>query len=928
MSELDFSSSLEALADYQPLTWQTRLYNRLRACDVPPACDLPTGLGKTSVIPIWLIAFASQVSAREPATLPRRLIYIVNRRTVVDQATHVAERLRNRILGDERVSPSFREVLAHLRNALRQATALSAEQPIAISALRGELADNEEWKADPARPAIIVGTIDMIGSKLLFSGYGDGHRMRPHHAGLIGHDSLIVHDEAHLSPAFGTLLRAIAAEQRRCCEPRRIQVIELSATPSIDQGGGDSPIRLEPEDERDPLIPRRLNAMKSLFLHEIQADRLSEHIVDCALGYESKSLKVLIYVRSPELAKGIVRHLKKRLKANANERVALLTGTVRGYERDQLVKASNVYQALMNAEFRVDETIYLVSTSAGEVGIDLDADHMVGDLTTLDSVIQRLGRVNRSGGQDRKARVDLFFEANEKDNKAKKRVKDRDSKRGDTTTKLLLENLPRREDGSFDASPRALLALFTQMSPHEREEAFAPKPAIVRSTDTLFDAWALTSIREELPGRPAVAAYLHGLTSDPPETYVAWRSEVDLLAKGDVPPQTLRDWFKRCRLEAHERLRDLTNRVARELQKIAMRQREQPIPCVVLDDRGEAELVLLQDLVRHHESAIEFRTLILPVEAGGLTSEGILDGSVKEKAHGTDVAEAYGKRARVVVKSVGNTYSHHRLTPDRTDGIHEDSLPVEQEFPSVQRAAARIAQSHRKVVSEIIRLTEPLEGDEDEGEARYLVLLVEPKQAATEDPESAGYKRTPTLDKHSEQAALMADKIGTALKLQKPLHNAIVSAARWHDSGKNRRLWQRAVFNDDGDVVLAKSGPKGMDWRRLGGYRHEFGSLLDAARDNEVLSHAEADLILHLIAAHHGRARPHFDPDAWDTECYETSANAEAAHEVMRRYGRVQQRFGRWGLAWLESLVRCADVMASRQAAQEDIPSLPDEDDA
>src|SRR5439155_4689881 len=111
--------------------------------------DLPAGLGKTSVIPIWLIAFTSQVIAAETPKLPRRLIYIVNRRTVVDQATQIAERLRNRILRHEAVAPSFTDILDQLRNALRQATAVSADQPIAISTLRGELADNEEWKADP-----------------------------------------------------------------------------------------------------------------------------------------------------------------------------------------------------------------------------------------------------------------------------------------------------------------------------------------------------------------------------------------------------------------------------------------------------------------------------------------------------------------------------------------------------------------------------------------------------------------------------------------------------------------------------------------------------------------------------------------------------------------------------------------------------------
>ena len=50
--------------------------------------DVPTGLGKTSVMALWLIALA------EGAELPRRLVYVVDRRAVVDQATRFAEQLR------------------------------------------------------------------------------------------------------------------------------------------------------------------------------------------------------------------------------------------------------------------------------------------------------------------------------------------------------------------------------------------------------------------------------------------------------------------------------------------------------------------------------------------------------------------------------------------------------------------------------------------------------------------------------------------------------------------------------------------------------------------------------------------------------------------------------------------------------------------
>jgi hypothetical protein len=53
----------------------------------------------------------------------------------------------------------------------------------------------------------------MIGSRLLFSGYGAGTSYRrAQGTGLIGYNSLIVHDEAHLSPDERPGSLALAAE--------------------------------------------------------------------------------------------------------------------------------------------------------------------------------------------------------------------------------------------------------------------------------------------------------------------------------------------------------------------------------------------------------------------------------------------------------------------------------------------------------------------------------------------------------------------------------------------------------------------------------------------------------------------------------------------------------------------------------------------
>ncbi len=72
---------------------------------------------------------------------------------------------------------------------------------------------------------------------------------------------------------------------------------------------------------------------------------------------------------------------------------------------------------------------------------------------------------------------------------------------------------------------------------------------------------------------------------------------------------------------------------------------------------------------------------------------------------------------------------------------------------------------------------------------------------------------------------------------------------------------------------------------------------------------------MHLIATHHGHARPHFDPVAQDPEASELE-NTAVLEETPRRFGKLQRTFGRWGLAWLESIFRCADVLASINAAQ------------
>lgn len=910
MIDSDFAVLFSALTGNHPLRWQGRLFERMRRGDLPLTCSLPTGLGKTSVIPIWLIAFALRADTTGQK-LPRRLFYIVNRRTVVDQATDMAERLRRRLVGfDSTLSSHEVEALARLKEILVRCAAANGTDPVAISTLRGDLADNEEWKADPARPAIVIGTIDMIGSKLLFSGYGDGPYRRAHHAGLVGQDSLIVHDEAHLTPAFGQLLRCIADEQRRCHEPRPIHVMELSATT---RGTGDDTLELEQEDDQDPLVQQRVDAQKWVKIHLSTNESTLDQIVDLAMAHEPNSSKVLIYLRSPEDVKSIAGKLEKKLGANAGDRIATLTGTMRGWERDLLVRTNGVYRALLDEQFRVHRTVYLVSTSAGEVGIDLDADHMVCDLTTLDSIIQRLGRVNRCGGEWRVATVDIVASGESISSSRKSNADtsskdpaasgeehetnpDGSGKEGETSSEAartspsrlsknkidsrlratidLLRKLPKDGGERLEATPRALKNLIFDITEDEKQAAFAETAKIIGVTDILLDSWSLTSIKGKLPGCPEVADYLHGLTRELPETYVVWRKEVDWFADARVDADVVRDWFRACRIKARERLRDHSTRIKKNLKAILANHRksgtEKDFSVILLDERGEPRWSRLSMIVEK-QFRLDYLTVVLPVEVGGLNDQGMLDATSADKI------------ARAVVDD------DQRKVITWTEG---DDLPS------------------NLVEKERVPLNVP-EGDE-EVNAKYVLLLVALEESAMENPESTAACQT--LHDHSAEIAECATRIAKALALDAGIADALAEAARRHDLGKARKIWQWYARNANLSVPLAKS-TKYLHGRVLGGFRHEFGSLLESAADQGMSNHPERDLVLHLIASHHDWARPHFEPRSFDNEKFTTAENETEALEVMRRFGRLQQRFGRWGLAWLESLLRCADITASRLAS-------------
>ena len=890
---MPFTEIFLNLTGSNPFPWQEAFYRCLTEDERPPqSADLPTGLGKTSVVAIWLIALLTR-----PDRVPRRLVYVVNRRTVVDQTSAEVERLRERLIANP-------ELLAKL-------TALCAVQvdvPLALSTLRGQFADNREWCADPARPAVIVGTVDMIGSGLLFSRYTCGFKTRPHHAAFLGQDVLLVHDEAHLEPAFQRLLDSIVSEQQRCCDFRPLKVIELSATAR----SGGTPFVLTPADEQHEIVSQRLKAAKHLRFTAIEDEKTSlvPKLVEHALAYRDSGRAALIFARSVEAVQKVAAAL-----ASENLHCEVLTGTMRGLERDRLIKKPVLSRFLplssrpADAESPQEGTCYLIATSAGEVGVNLSADGLICDLSTYESMAQRFGRVNRFGHLTDSV-IQIVHPTSFKNTEPEDSKFDPIEAAREHTFALMqqLKN---------DASPDALRKLKQQLGAQTMLDAFTPDPTIRPATEILFDAWAMTTIREPLPGRPPIAPYLHGDAEwQPPETHVAWREEVKLITtelQEIYPPEDLLSEFP---LKPHELLRDRSSRVRAELEQIqkellkggdekAGLAKARNTPIWILHQDGSVEpsnLAYLAD--KDNEESLHHKTLILPPDLGGLSSAGLLDGKMAP-APGTsldvgDMSNTEGKplRLRKFVTSL------------------EEDIPVGLKV--------------LLTIDTLIKEEDLSEDEADESSKPRYWLWLEADSAQGSDRTQS--KNAVLLDRHVADAVGHARSIVCKLGLSESLSRCVILAAMIHDLGKRRGNWQRGIGNYDKTVCYAKPGKVLGTKKRLiprpgiEPYRHEFGSLLDVVvaerlqQQDEAIQHEftaltedEKDIVLHLVAAHHGRARPHFPAkESFDIGPDYADVQSVAA-EVPQRFARLQRRFGRWGLAYLESLLRSADYAASAE---------------
>jgi len=421
---------------FEPFPWQIRLARRVcqprpqngkgtPSTGWPDALALPTGSGKTTCIDIAVFALACQADLpANERTAPRRILFVVDRRVIVDEAyRHALELARKLYQADGGILKAVADALRCIGGT---------DTPLTCHQLRGGMYRDDAWARSPTQPCIIASTVDQIGSRLLFRAYGRSFKSWPVHAGLAGNDSLILLDEAHCANPFLQTVKAVARYRQPpwANEPPRspFQVVVLSATPPSECG---EVFDVRQEDRNHPVLGPRLSVSKPTRLVVATKAKGPTALRELAVTLVEQAIELLSEQRqaiaiivnrirtaclvdkllgtavNPEVASESFddRTLKRLHKALLEKGVkefdhVLMTGRMRPIDRQDV---TDFWLEKLNAvrahARRLDRPVFVTATQCLEVGANLDFDGMVSEVASLDALRQRFGRLNRMGRQ-------------------------------------------------------------------------------------------------------------------------------------------------------------------------------------------------------------------------------------------------------------------------------------------------------------------------------------------------------------------------------------------------------------------------------------------------------------------------------------------------------------------------------------------------
>lgn len=907
----DFDAFFRDVHGVEPFPWQKRLLRHVvERGHWPNVLDLPTGTGKTAAMDVALFHLALEAEKGSERRAPMRIAFVVDRRLVVDDAFTRAQRLE-RVLSRDPTGST-----ARVAAALQEFAGGPEAPPVLARRLRGGVPREDDWARTPAQPTILCSTVDQVGSRLLFRGYGVSDTMKPVHAGLLGADCLLLLDEAHLAEPFRQTLDWVHTYRGRgwrdVHEASPWAIALLTATPGTREG---EVFGLDADDLSHPVLQRRLDASKPARLVLATRARMSKakpesqgkelELQSRADGLVAETGSALKHFTHPEhgvthAAIAVVVNRVARARAVydritrewPNADIELIIGPARAVDRDSL--AERLAPIRTGAQRTLERPLILVATQCIEVGVDIDLDGLITEAASLDALRQRFGRLNRDGRRIVPYAAIIAWK------------NDVSARHDDPVYGHAIRASWDRLNGHADDGDRQKVVEFGLKGfrvPLDGE-VLSPKDHAPVLLPAHLDLLGQTS---PVPGAdPAVGLFLHGPKREPDAIAIVWRSDI----AGTEPAESVRRLLTLVPPRAGEAIELPLWTVRRWLREgrqvslgsLADSPTTRPEDPAEDDSRGrEAFRWKGHDERSDWVGPSDLRpgdAIVVPSTYGGVDRFGWNPKAKAATDRGAAAARPFARRrfaVRVAPALVGDVdaealtdalaAAESRKWEDLRDAVLALRLPQELRGDLERLDRARPDRAGRRVVV----YTDAYPPDMG-GRMRGLVLLaprgIEDEASesgdggfitATEDDFAGslpGYQVT--LKDHCYAVARLTAQFAKAAGLSKERQNDLNVAGRLHDAGKADARFQAWLhYGDplgpditDPNAVLAKSGrllPRAA--RQAAGlpeyWRHEALSVRLAPHMPAFSEATDPELVLWLIGSHHGHGRtlfPHCDP--------------------------------------------------------------------
>lgn len=671
-------------------------------------------------------------------------------------------------------------------------------------------------------------------------------------------------------------------------------------------------------------------------LADTAVELLGEQLAD---ETEGATHTVGCFVNTVVRAVAVAQELRRRTIDGRAVRVVMVCGQVRPLDIDRLEVS---HPGLLSPAGNPDVDV-LVSTQSLEVGVDLDLAALVTELASGSALAQRAGRVNRRGLRPR-GRVVVVVP---------------DGAMPASTGSATVKFPDRVRSGPYQAPELrdALVWLVGRstdpagLAPWQLRGAGRPPQAVARRTlyqrPELAQAWHWARTSDDLAADPELALWLAEDFSDD--------TSIGLVVRDDLPVDTS---------DALRLIKDLPPR-RHEVFSVPFRTARAALSAVRAGTSLEAVLVRGEDVALLEwrpagdrtsgeqprirpgdivvlDSAVELFTasdrefsppVVVPVDTDGVPpdrsrADDVLEAQAELPEHMWQSRRVGGVVHRIELGSgAGQPHSDLATLVVALRGDDEEPSPegerlavrawlADRPGPTRMASAAAELLSGSSLRTEIV-----VHRDADTEPVRVLVI---DRRRATAD-EKIRQVWTPkghevTLMAHQKAVAHRAAVLGRHLGLDQFLE-ALVLAGEHHDDGKRDSRFQLRLGARDG-TVLAKSraGTTAEQSRRNESHsglpsrwRHEQRSVVECWEGTQ--TSGDPQLVARLVGTSHGYGRCGF-PHTGAELLPSAGATAEQLFDLGGWDDLIeatQLRYGVWGCAYLEAILRSADGQISQE---------------